>query len=514
MIRALGRRFEAFFAKVTPDPFVLAVLLTFVVFGLAFAIEGTSPLEIVRAWQSDAGFFGLLAFTMQMVLILVTGHAVASAPTVRRGVRWLASMPKSGASGAALVAAVAMIAALLNWGLGLIVGALLAREVGKALEARAIPAHYPLIVAAGYAGLMCWHGGLSGTAPLMVTNEADLVRFLGPELAEGMAPLPFDHTVLTLGNAVVTGGLVVLVPLACWLLSPAPDECASRSATIGAVDEADEPPPPAKASVPGWLGPALWGIAALLTIFRERAFGDAIGWFVLAAAALVAVGGFAIAEVRVERGLTIPERLERSGVVGALLVFALAAACARWLLDNELAKLDPNAVSLAFLTLGLALHGNLRSYARAVDEAVRGAAGIVLQFPFYAGIMGVMRTTGLAASFATSLASIAPASLYTAMTFLSAGVVNLFVPSGGGQWAVQGPIAVRAAEALHVPLEQVVMAVAYGDQWTNMLQPFWALPLLAITGIKARDILGYTTLFLLIGGVWIAACLIVWARLG
>ncbi|HBQ14912.1 MAG TPA: hypothetical protein DEF51_28560, partial [Myxococcales bacterium] len=183
MLRQLGHRFERFFHATTPDPFVLAVGLTLVVFGLAALTTETSPLDVVRAWQGDAGFWSLLAFSMQMVLILVTGHALAATRPVRAGITWLARLPRTGAQAAALVAAVSIACALLNWGLGLIVGALLARDVGRACRARGIEAHYPLLVASGYAGLMCWHGGFSGTAPLKMTTAPDVERFLGAELA-------------------------------------------------------------------------------------------------------------------------------------------------------------------------------------------------------------------------------------------------------------------------------------------------------------------------------------------
>lgn len=445
MLRIFGQRFAALFRATTPDPFVLAVALTFVVFVLAKLVEGTSTIEVVRAWQGDAGFWNLLAFSMQMVLILVTGHALASTRPIRALIRRLASLPKTGAQAAALVAFVSIAAALINWGLGLIVGALLARDMGRACMRQGVRTHYPLLVAAGYSGMMCWHGGLSGSAPLKVTTAPDLVRLLGADLAASVEPIPFTDTVLSVGNLVTSGGLLVLVPLLCYLLAPRGSEPAEGidAFDVDEEEETDEPPPE-----------------------------------------------------------TIPEKISRSPLTLVLVVPALLYAVVLFFVDVGVAALDPNAINLIFLTLGLILHGSLHRYAKAIGDASRHASGIVLQFPFYAGIMGVMRTTGLAATMAASLTSLAPAKLYTAMTFLSAGVVNLFVPSGGGQWAVQGPIAVRGATELGIPVEQVVMAVAYGDQWTNMLQPFWALPLLAITGVKARDVLGYTTMFLIVGGIW------------
>jgi len=163
-------------------------------------------------------------------------------------------------------------------------------------------------------------------------------------------------------------------------------------------------------------------------------------------------------------------------------------------------NLDPNLLNFVFLFAGLALHGSPLAYVNAVGEAAKGCAGIILQFPFYAGIMGILQGTGLLAAAAGAMARVGPDAL-VAVSFYSAGLVNLFVPSGGGQWAVQGPILIRAAVDTGVEPARLVMALAYGDQWTNMLQPFWALPLLGITGAKARDIIGYTAVIMLVGQV-------------
>ena len=150
------------------------------------------------------------------------------------------------------------------------------------------------------------------------------------------------------------------------------------------------------------------------------------------------------------------------------------------------------------------MHGTPRRYVGAVNDAVRGCSGIILQFPLYAGIMGMMKYSHLTELFAQNIAAVSNETTLPVTTFLSAGVVNLFVPSGGGQWAVQGPIAMQAASEIGVSYPKMLMAVAYGDQLTNMLQPFWALPLLGITGVKARDIVGYTTVVMIFAGVWMA----------
>jgi len=152
-----------------------------------------------------------------------------------------------------------------------------------------------------------------------------------------------------------------------------------------------------------------------------------------------------------------------------------------------------------FLTIGIILHKRPIAYVRSISDGIRGTAGIVLQFPFYAGIMGMMKFSGLVVVIAGWFISISSATTLPFFTYVSAAVVNLFVPSGGGQWAVQGPVLVEAARSLHVPIAKVIMPFAYGDEWTNLFQPFWALPLLGICGVRARDIMGYAMTLMFIG---------------
>ncbi|TVQ58827.1 MAG: short-chain fatty acid transporter [Phycisphaerales bacterium] len=206
----------------------------------------------------------------------------------------------------------------------------------------------------------------------------------------------------------------------------------------------------------------------------------------------------------------LPAFLDRS----PLVVWCVALPAFIWLAlrfhERGLGALDLNSANLAFLALGLVLHNSASRYAAAIEDGARGCAGIILQFPLYAGILGMIRGSGLGAAVSGAFAGAAGGSepLLRVMTFCSAGLVNLFVPSGGGQWAVQAPIALQAAADADADPGAIVMAVAYGDQWTNMLQPFWALPLLAITGVKARDIVGYTAIALVAGGAWMCLCLI------
>ncbi len=457
MLAALGQRISAAFKATAPDPFVLAILLTALTFFLVLGRTDSSPTDIVAYWSNpDTGVWRFLGFSMQMCLILVTGHALAASPPAQRLLATLSNLPKTPAQGAALVALVAATLGVLNWGLGLVGGALIARDVGRALQKQNIRAHYPLLAASGYVGLLVWHGGFSGTAPLKVTTAAELADILPPGIQ--LAPIPITQTILSPLNLVATGGLIILFPLVMALLTP--NKEADREPITDFIPETKPTTPQPESNKP--FLPRLLEDTPIVTIL------------------LVAlIGAWAVSYY-------FPGRDTPSGVL----------------------SLTPNTVNLTMLMLGLALHATPARYVRAVDDAARGCAGIMLQFPLYAGIMGMMHQSGLTQQLAVSLSQNANATTLPIYTFLSAGIVNLFIPSGGGQWGVQGPIAVQAALDAGVPVPKMVMAVAYGDQLTNMLQPFWALPLLAITGVKARDIVGYTAVVMILAGAWLAGCLL------
>lgn len=460
MIAALGRRINAGFRATAPDPFVLAVVLTVVTFLLVLALTDMRFTAAIDAWAGPNGVWsaGMLRFAMQMCLILVTGHALASSPPMSKLLNKLASLPRSPAQAVALVAFTAALLGVLNWGLGLITGALLARRVGVEAQRRNIPVHYPLLAAAGYVGLLVWHGGFSGSAPLKVTLPSEIRDIFGDN--PPFEALSIPQTILSPLNLAVTGGLLVIVPLLLAFMNPSPEH----------VEQASD-----------------FGVTARDTTTPARE----------------------------SRKPFFPRLLEDSPIVTIALVALIAIWAWRYYLpapnpntglrpSSGITALTPDTVNMTVLMLGLILHRTPMNYVRAVEDAARGCAGIILQFPLYAGIMGLMAISGLTAQMADGIASASNQNTLPLFTLLSAGVVNLFVPSGGGQWAVQGPIAMRAAVDAGVDPAKMVMAVAYGDELTNMLQPFWALPLLAITGVKARDIVGYTAIAMLFAGVWIA----------
>lgn len=482
MISRLGSLCAKIFYHTCPDPFVIVILLTLVTAVLAMLFgtfpNGASPAAVVfDSWRDGStGIWKLLAFSMQMCLILVTGHALASAPLVRRTIHRLAGRPNSAAQAAGLVAAAACWTSIVNWGLGLIVGAILAREVGLACHRKGIRVHYPLLAAAGYVGLMVWHGGLSGSAPLSVTSPIEAAKTLPPEAVKLLGPdgVPLSRTLGSLLNLVTTGGLLVGVPLLLMRMTP------RHSAEIRTMED----------------------FADSARMLEERQVA---------------------AEDDPDHVGSIPDRLDRSWIVIALLALPLLAAVARfvWLrgasahsagvvagMLHGLEGIGLNEINATMLALGLLLHGSARAYMAACEEGAGGCAAIIIQFPLYAGIMAMMHASGLVKQIADLFVALGNQTTIPFFSYLAACVVAFFIPSGGGQWAIQGPIALAAGDAVGIDPGKMVMTVAYGDQVSNMLQPFWALPLLSITGVRARDVIGYTATVMLIGGAWMGLCLL------
>ncbi|MHC5212246.1 MAG: TIGR00366 family protein [Planctomycetota bacterium] len=434
MLSGFARRLADVAQRIVPDPFVIALGLTALAFGLGYAaMPGRSVEALAAGWYARVSHSGTLAFSFQMALILVAGATLASAPAVRGLLARLADVPQTTRGAAALTALVAMLAAYVNWGFGLIVGAVLAREIGARASARGRALDYPLVAAAGYTGLMIWHGGLSGSAPLKVAEGGSF----------GIEAIALDKTLFSPLNLALAAGTLVFVP---WLVS----RMASAGSEVPVRVESLELP---RADGAG----------------RRPGVSKLLGLFVIGLGALALFG--VLREQGILRGLGL------------------------------------NTVNLGLVLLGLLLHRTPQRYAAAFGASAGQAGGILLQFPFYFGILGLLEASGLVGLLAGQSAQItrglASVGLplgwcFDMVTFASAALVNLFVPSGGGQWAVQGAVIAQACEELSLPLPRAVMALAYGDEWTNMLQPFWALPLLGITGLKARDILGYTLTIMLL----------------
>ena len=452
MIGRLGLLISRVFLKTAPDPFVLAILLTLLtaVLALGFGDLPRAPgqgalLALFDVWRSNAGLFKLLDFAMQMCLILVSGHALAASPSAARIIARLADWPRDTRQAAVMVSFVACLTSVLNWGLCLIAGALLARETGRSLARRGIRAHYPLVCAAGYMGLLVWHGGFSGSATLTMTSPVEAAKVLPPAYVERLGGVPLTETTFSGLNVFVTLGLLAGIPALIGLLAPRDEDCLPVDAFQ-----------PARGRLPEESGPPL----------------------------------------------TVPDRLDRSPLLAALLGLPLLFVLVRHVAVQGAASLDLKVIIAGMVGLGLLLHGSPRSYLSAVEEGAGACGGIILQFPLYAGIMGMMEASGLVRQFASFLTALGSPGAVPLLSFLAACVINMFVPSGGGHWAVQGPVALEAGLQAGIPPGKMILSVAYGGEVTDMLQPFWALPLLAIVGVRARDIVGYTAIVMVFAAGW------------
>ena len=442
-----------------PDPFLFAIILTIVVFIAAMAGTWQNPIELVWAWAgkgtSGDGMWGLLAFSMQMALVLVLGSALASAKICKQILAAIAGLAKSKLSAIVITTAVSTICCWLNWGFGLIVGALLAKEIAR----RVRDLDYPLLIASAYSGFVIWHAGLSGSIPLQMAS--------GKEFLEVTYQADLTQTIFHPMNIIMCLVVLVGMPFINYAMHPDKDHTIT-------VDP------------------------ALLVDEKER-------------------------EYKVE---TPAEKIEHSKILWAIILIMGFIYIVLFFLRIGAAKLDLNAVNAIFLFLGLLAHGDLRKYVDAIGDAAGGAAGVLLQFPFYAGIMGLMvaqnaDNVSLAKIIAQFFTDISNDITFPMLTFLSGGIINFFVPSGGGQWTVQGPIVMPAATeiAQRAGIDaanyygRAAMGIAWGDQWTNMIQPFWALPALGVAGLKAKDIMGYLVVILLFTGIVAILGFLAWGLL-
>lgn len=441
-LEAMGHRISANVEKWMPDPFLFAIILTFIAYSMGIFIAKSSPMDMIKYWYK--GFWTLLTFAMQMVLILVTGYTLAYHPKVNALLVWLARKPSNGKQAAALVALVSMVFSWINWGLGLIVGALLARETGRQAYFRNIPVHYPVIVTSGYTGLgIIWHWGLSGSAPLLSATKGHFFEDL-------YGIIPTNQTIFSPYALTLSVLSIIFVVAVMYAISPTdPSRCRG-------ID---------------YYAPHL---------IEQRE------------------------EERKERKIkTIADKIEDSRIIGGILAL-MGLIYLVYYYAIVRGDLNLNIVNFTFLFVGLALYLRPIRYLKAFYNAIPASAGIVLQFPFYAGIMGMIKFSGLGKIMAGWLVGISTPTTFPVIAWLTAGLVNLFVPSGGGEWAVIGETIARAAMDLGVPMGKAIIAYAAGDAWTNLFQPFWAIPLLGICAVRARDVFGYCITLMILSAIFFA----------
>lgn len=419
LIRFFTRLCEAYL----PDAFVFCLILTLIVYLAAALLTPHSPVGLVSLWGKD--FWALNAFAMQMVFVLISGHMLATAPLMKKGIDFITSKISSESTALVVLSLFSVIACWINWGFGLIISGImavaLARKLGKV--------NFGLFVATGYAGFLVWHGGLSGSIPLKIAGKDEMMERVYPGLT-----VPLSETIFAHYNLLLVALLLLALPmLALWMRTDEKVEVAPESLPPAAVQE----------------GPK-----------------------------------------------TFRDRIENHWFLNVLFfIFFLVV------LIRSGNALEINTVNMIFLSLAILLHKTPANFLKALQNSIGNASGIIIQFPFYGALMGLMQHSGLADQISQIFVNISTPTTLPLWAFLSGGLVNFFVPSGGGQWVVQGPIMLKAAQELAVDPGKISMALAWGDAWTNMIQPFWALPLLALANIKLKDIMGYCLIYLLVSGV-------------
>ncbi len=397
------RIFTSLVQRYLPDPFVFAIILTIVVFALSRILTPHSSLDLLQMWGS--GFWNLLGFTMQMVLVVVTGHALASTDLVRSFMAKLSSIPKTPAQGVALVTFVGSVACIINWGFGLIIGAMLAREVARSVA----KSDYPLLIASAYIAFLTWHGGFSGSIPLLAATA-------GNPLEKIIGLVPIQDTLFTPMNLFITLSLVMVLPILTAKMLPKESERKSIDPELLKED--------------------------LITVQRI-----------------------------LPKDAPLADRLEESRILAAIISLAGITYLIFYFMAKGF-KIDINTVNLLFMALGLLLHKTPMAYARAITMATKSTAGILIQFPFYAGIQVLLEHSGLGGIITDWFIAVANKDTFPLFAFLSSAIINFAVPSGGGHWVVQGPFIMTAAQKIGADMGHSVMAIAYGEAWMNMAHLF------------------------------------------
>lgn len=436
-VMRIGSTLTRLSMKYMPDPSIFAVVLTLFSFLLGVFVAGVEPIKMVQHWYK--GLWSLLTFAMQMALIIITGSAVSEAPLTKKWIQSIAGMAKTGKQAVWLVTFVSVLVSYLHWGLSLIVGALLAKELARELRIKNIPFEYGLIGAGAYVGQMTWHGMLSASIGLLIATPG---HFLESKI--GIVSM-YDYMFNPM-NIVVTIALLIFPPLFASMVHPKPESISPLSEDSLKAIELES--------------------STVSEMPKDPSFGDILNHSSILAGLL--------------------------GLLGMVYVV--------WHFATKGFSLDINLVNAIFMFLGIIMHKNIASYLKAVKAATPGVAGIIFQFPLYAGIMGMIQYSGLVDMLANLMVSISTPTTFYLWTFLSAALINMFVPSGGGQWAVQGPVAINSAMMMDANIIKTCLSVAYGNIWTNMAQPFWALALLGVTGLKAREIMGYSIAIMLMSG--------------
>ncbi|PAF49941.1 short-chain fatty acid transporter [Helicobacter sp. 12S02232-10] len=421
MISKIADSMTKIVVRYLPHPLIFAILLTFIMLIISIFLQH-SVIKVIHIWGD--GFFNLLTFSMQMSLIIVSGYALASSSLVSNLLKKTASLVKTPRMAAFFVTLFGLIACSINWGFGLIVGAIFAKEMARQVKG----CDYGLLIACAYIGFLSWGAGFSGSMPLLAATPGNPVE----SISNGIIPL--SQTIFTSYNAFVLIGLIVVMPIATYYMLP-------------------------KNPIP--IDPKL---------LQEK-----------------------VPYQEISKNLTNPtpaQKLESSRILSLFVVLIGIIYLGVYIYENGF-NFTINTINLIFIILGFVLHKTPMAYMNAVTKATASCAGIIIQFPFYASIALLMEKSGFGEIITQFFIQIANKDSFALTTFISSAIINFAVPSGGGHWVIQGPFIIGAAKEIGADLGKATMAIAYGEQFANMIQPFWAIPALAIAGLGVRDIMGF-----------------------
>ena len=431
MLRRTSAVFVNLAERWMPGPLVIAIFLTAVTFIAALLLTDYGAMKTVDAW--GGGYWSLLRFTAQMILILALGHVVANTRPVYRVLALVSGLIRTAPMAYAGLTILASLAALLSWGLGLVVPAVLARIIAKNCRDRDVKLHYPLLVSCGYTGSVVSMQGLSASIPLTLNTPDHFLQ-------DSIGLISLDQTIFSFWSMGIVLTIILVLPQVMRRLAP-PDDEVIEFPFRDLPDESTDP-----------------------------TAGD-------------------------EGNFTPSQKMENSRWITLSLGLLAAVYVARFFATGGELQLD--SLNMIFVAAGLLFADSPRHYIELLRNAASVAGPFLIQYPLYAGLMGLIADSGLGTLIVGGFVAISTAETLQVWTFFSAAFLNLFIPSAGGQWAVQGPIVTEAAMQLGADIPRIAMAVTVGEVWTNTIQPLYAVPVLAIAGLHLRDIMGYCVIALL-----------------
>jgi short-chain fatty acids transporter len=445
-LKSAGWRATQWTEKWVPDAWIIALILTFITFFLAWVwgspidkpwwgVQGIY--EVIIAWGK--GFWALLAFAMQMALVMLLGYVLAVSPPISKIMDWLARKPNPEKpwQSILLMGLWSNLTGWLNWGLSISSSAMFLTYIVR----RQPKVDFRLLVATAYLGLGCtWHSGLSASAPLLVTVPDNFL------IKAGIIPgvIPVSRTILTVFNLALAAVVIIVSTLVMTAMTPRAEKAWKISPEkLETLKRWEPPKKPEKLVTPS-----------------ER-----MNWW---------------------PGWNI-------------IIFILGVIwCIDWFMKQGYAGLTLDVVNFIFLLAGIILHFYPIRFLRACQDAAKNIWGIIVQFPFYAGIFGMINYTALAEVIARAFIAISTPQTYLPLIYWYSGILNYFVPSGGSKWTIEAPYIIKAGYAHGVSAASTVLCYAWGDMATDVIQPFWAIPLLGVAGVEFREIMGYCMVMFII----------------